>query len=168
MTETTVHAWPAAAGEVAPDAAPVVDLSVVVPAYNEAASLPELVAAIAEALAGSGSSYDVWIVDDGSDDGTFAVIERLAGFKECVEFVHGQQLRSSILIEDRIGGCVEDPPLELVQRTHDERQQVDDVRVDDDLVVVEALLTRKLAGIFLVIRHAFASFVFLLVSDCIG
>lgn len=78
MTETTVHVRSSAAGEIAPDAAPAVDLSVVIPAYNEAASLTELVEAITEALAGSGLSYDVWIVDDGSDDGTFAVIERLA------------------------------------------------------------------------------------------
>jgi glycosyltransferase involved in cell wall biosynthesis len=72
------HVLPSAVGEVAPEAAPSVDLSVVVPAYNEAASLTELVEAIATALAGSGLSYDVWIVDDGSDDGTFTVIEQLA------------------------------------------------------------------------------------------
>lgn len=61
------------------DEAPTCDLSVVVPAFNEAESLPELVERIAAAAATRGLSWEVWIVDDGSDDGTFAVTERLAG-----------------------------------------------------------------------------------------
>jgi glycosyltransferase involved in cell wall biosynthesis len=54
------------------------DLSVVVPAYNEAESLPELVERIASAAASRNLSWEVWIIDDGSTDDTFAVTERLA------------------------------------------------------------------------------------------
>lgn len=54
------------------------DLSVVVPAYNEAESLPELVERIAAAAATRGLDWEAWIIDDGSTDGTFAVTERLA------------------------------------------------------------------------------------------
>jgi len=54
------------------------DLSVVVPAYNEAESLPELVERIAAAAASRNLSWEVWIIDDGSTDDTFAVTERLA------------------------------------------------------------------------------------------
>ena len=54
------------------------DLSVVVPASNEAESLPDLVERIAAAAATRDLSWEVWIIDDGSTDDTFAVTERLA------------------------------------------------------------------------------------------
>jgi glycosyltransferase involved in cell wall biosynthesis len=54
------------------------DIAVVVPAFNEAESLPELVDRIGTAIAGMGRSYEVWIIDDGSTDSTFAVVEELA------------------------------------------------------------------------------------------
>ena len=60
------------------DDAPTCDLSVVVPAFNEAESLPELVARIAAAAESRALSWEVWVVDDGSTDGTFAVVEALA------------------------------------------------------------------------------------------
>ncbi len=54
------------------------DLSVVVPALNEAESLPELVERIAAVAASRNLSWEVWIIDDGSTDDTFAVTERLS------------------------------------------------------------------------------------------
>ncbi len=51
------------------------DLSLVIPAYNEAESLPELVARIERAA--TGLSHEVIFVDDGSTDDTWAVVERL-------------------------------------------------------------------------------------------
>ena len=56
-----------------PEARP--DLSVVVPVYNEAESLPELADAIRAALDGAGLSFEVWLVDDGSTDGSWNAIE---------------------------------------------------------------------------------------------
>lgn len=53
------------------------DVSVVVPAFEEAESLPELAARIREALDGAGRSFEVWIVDDGSRDGTWEAIRAL-------------------------------------------------------------------------------------------
>ena len=53
------------------------DLSIVVPAYNEAESLPELADQIRAALDGAGLSFEVWLVDDGSDDGSWATIQDL-------------------------------------------------------------------------------------------
>jgi glycosyltransferase involved in cell wall biosynthesis len=58
-----------------PESAPVV--SVVVPAYNEAESLEELVRETAAAL--SGIRYELIIVDDGSSDGTWEVLAGLSG-----------------------------------------------------------------------------------------
>ena len=59
-------------------AAPVCDLSVVIPAYNEAESLPELLERIDEVVRGMGRTYEVWVIDDGSRDGTFAAVEAVA------------------------------------------------------------------------------------------
>lgn len=54
------------------------DISVVVPLYNEAESLPELEAWIARVMAENGFSYEVIFVDDGSTDGSWSVIRGLA------------------------------------------------------------------------------------------
>jgi glycosyltransferase involved in cell wall biosynthesis len=54
------------------------DLTVVVPAYNEAESLPELAEWIDRVCTGSSISYEVIIIDDGSSDGTWEAVSRLA------------------------------------------------------------------------------------------
>ena len=53
------------------------DISVVVPLYNEAESLPELVAWIDRVARDNGLSYEIIMVDDGSTDGSYEVVERL-------------------------------------------------------------------------------------------
>ena len=53
------------------------DLSIVVPVYNEAESLPELADEVRQSLDGAGLAFEVWLVDDGSDDDSWRVIERL-------------------------------------------------------------------------------------------
>ena len=53
------------------------DISVVVPLYNEEESLPELVEWIDRVARGEGLSYEVILVDDGSGDGSWRVIENL-------------------------------------------------------------------------------------------
>lgn len=51
-----------------------VELSVVVPIYNEQESVPELIARLHEGLAGAVRSYEVILVDDGSNDRTWEII----------------------------------------------------------------------------------------------
>jgi glycosyltransferase involved in cell wall biosynthesis len=53
------------------------DISVVVPLYNEEESLPELVAWIDRVAKTNGFTYEVIMVDDGSTDGSWGVVERL-------------------------------------------------------------------------------------------
>ena len=53
------------------------DISVVVPLYNEAESLPELVAWSDRVSAVHGYTYDVILVDDGSSDDSWSVVESL-------------------------------------------------------------------------------------------
>lgn len=54
------------------------EVAVVVPAFNEAESLPELVDRICAVLEPMGRSFGIWLIDDGSTDDTFAVIADLA------------------------------------------------------------------------------------------
>lgn len=53
------------------------DLSIIIPLYNEAESLPELRARIDEALAGTVPEYELVFVDDGSNDGSWETIGQL-------------------------------------------------------------------------------------------
>jgi glycosyltransferase involved in cell wall biosynthesis len=53
------------------------DLSIIVPAYEEADSLPELADRIRAACAEGDLSFQAWIIDDGSRDGTWAAIQAL-------------------------------------------------------------------------------------------
>lgn len=54
------------------------DISVVVPLYNEAESLPELAAWIERVMAENGFTYEVIFVNDGSTDESWDVIRRLS------------------------------------------------------------------------------------------
>ncbi|MBC7422966.1 MAG: glycosyltransferase family 2 protein [Ferruginibacter sp.] len=53
------------------------DISVVVPLYNEDESLPELSAWIERVMLAHDYSYEIILVDDGSDDASWEVIEQL-------------------------------------------------------------------------------------------
>jgi glycosyltransferase involved in cell wall biosynthesis len=52
-------------------------ISVVIPVYNEGASLRELYARTVESLDAAGRAYELIFVDDGSTDATFAELERI-------------------------------------------------------------------------------------------
>ena len=54
------------------------DISVVIPLYNEEESLPELAAWIRRVMNENGFSYEILFVDDGSTDRSLDVIRRLA------------------------------------------------------------------------------------------
>lgn len=56
---------------------PSLDLSLVIPVYNEAPNLPLLAQELAAALTPTGLAYEVIFVDDGSQDDSFAVLQRL-------------------------------------------------------------------------------------------
>lgn len=53
------------------------DVSVVVPLYDEEESLPELTAWIDRVMHEHDLSYELIFVDDGSDDGSWGVVEQL-------------------------------------------------------------------------------------------
>lgn len=53
------------------------DISVVVPLYNEVESLPELIAWIDRVMLDNQLSYETILIDDGSNDGSWEAIEQL-------------------------------------------------------------------------------------------
>jgi glycosyltransferase involved in cell wall biosynthesis len=56
-----------------------IDISVVIPLYNEEESLPELVAWIDRVAQANSLAYEIIMVDDGSTDGSWRVVEELKG-----------------------------------------------------------------------------------------
>ncbi len=54
------------------------DLSIIIPFYNEVESLPELVRWIREVMAREGYSYEILMIDDGSTDGSWDIVTGLS------------------------------------------------------------------------------------------
>jgi glycosyltransferase involved in cell wall biosynthesis len=68
-----------------------VQVSVVLPAYNEASRLEATVARVIEALEEFAKSYEVIIAEDGSTDGTYKIAESLAEKYRGVKCMHGEK-----------------------------------------------------------------------------
>ncbi|MFD1630161.1 glycosyltransferase family 2 protein [Pseudopedobacter beijingensis] len=66
------------------------DISVVIPLYNEEESLPELTAWIKKVMDTNNFSYEIILVDDGSNDKSWEVIEKL---KENYQEIRGIKFR---------------------------------------------------------------------------
>jgi glycosyltransferase involved in cell wall biosynthesis len=62
-------------------------LSVVLPVYNEAAHLPETIAALVAAVADSGFDAELVLVDDGSTDGSAEIVRGALGERLALEVV---------------------------------------------------------------------------------
>ena len=63
------------------------DISVVVPLYNEAESLPELAAWIERVMDEHGFTYEVLMINDGSTDDSWHVIKELSEKNSCIKGV---------------------------------------------------------------------------------
>jgi len=77
---STIEASPLSTTYHAPSAAPpaTIDVSVLVPAKDEAENLPLFMEQAAAVFATAGHSYEVIVIDDGSVDKTWAVLQALA------------------------------------------------------------------------------------------
>ena len=67
------------------------DLSIVIPLLDEAASLPELSTWIEKVMLENKFSYEVIFVDDGSDDNSWEVIEQLRSKNENIKGIKFQR-----------------------------------------------------------------------------
>lgn len=61
------------------------DISVVIPLYNEEESLPELTTWINQVMQANNFIYEVLLIDDGSRDGSWSVIEALAAANNAIK-----------------------------------------------------------------------------------
>jgi glycosyltransferase involved in cell wall biosynthesis len=67
------------------------DISVIIPLYNEEESLPELAAWIDRVMQENKFSYEAIMVDDGSSDSSWKVIESLATSNKNIKAIHLQR-----------------------------------------------------------------------------
>jgi glycosyltransferase involved in cell wall biosynthesis len=67
------------------------DISVVIPLYNEAESLPELTVWIEKVMLENNFSYEIIFIDDGSNDGSWDVIEELRKKNETIRGIKFQR-----------------------------------------------------------------------------
>ena len=90
------------------DSAP--ELSIVVPAYNEAENLPILVSEIRKALSWANSNYEILLVDDASTDATRGVIQQLVTASDRIRAIRhaSNQGQSTALVSgfDRARGAI--------------------------------------------------------------
>jgi glycosyltransferase involved in cell wall biosynthesis len=62
-----------------------VNISVVIPLYNEEESLPELAEWLVRVLDANKFSYEILFIDDGSKDNSWPIIQRLAAINPCIK-----------------------------------------------------------------------------------
>jgi polyisoprenyl-phosphate glycosyltransferase len=80
-----------------------VNLSVVIPAFNEEGALPELLPRVGRVLDSLGADWELIVVDDGSTDGTWAIVEaasrddpRIRGIRLSRNFGHQVALTAGL------------------------------------------------------------------------
>jgi len=135
-----------------------VDLSIVVPIYNEEENIPVLHARISEALAPAGLDYELILVDDGSADNSYSALKMLAAkdprvkvvklrrnFGQTAAMAAGFDLASGRVVVPMDGDLQNDPldiPL-LMQRIDDGYDVVSGWRKDRK----DTFINRKLPSI---------------------
>jgi len=73
------------------DSSPKPDVSVVVPAFNEAENIPELVKALTSMFDRHGLRGEIVLVDDGSTDSTYQAAQRLAGTEKRLKLLRHER-----------------------------------------------------------------------------
>lgn len=80
------------------------DVSVIMPAYNEAQSIDAAVRRTLQALQGVADSYEVIVVDDGSADGTYEKVQTLASEDSHVRLVrNGRNMGKGVAVKHAAG-----------------------------------------------------------------
>ena len=133
--------------------------SVIVPIYNESGSIPELYRRISEVMGSAGDSWELILVDDGSQDNSTEMIHELAAQDEHVRPVifarnFGHQIAVTAGLDYSLGQAVviidadlQDPPeviLELIEKWRDGYEVVYAVRAEREGESFFKLFTAKI------------------------
>jgi len=68
---------------------PVLDVSIVLPVFNESGHLEKEIFRVREAMSASNYSYEILVVDDGSTDGSGAILREIDGIR-LLQFAHNR------------------------------------------------------------------------------
>ena len=117
-----------------------IDLSIIIPVYNETDNIKPVVSSIKEDLDKSGLCYEVLFIDDGSHDGTFSTIQKIHtkdhrfkavqlknNFGKSEAYMVGFEMASGDLVAT-MDGDLQDDPADLFKL-------IDEVRKGVDLVI---------------------------------
>jgi len=115
------------------------DLSIVIPIKNEAESLPKLFAEISDAIQPTGMSFEVIVIDDGSNDQSWDVLQTLSGsfsFVRAIRFQYncGKAMALSEGFAQATGTYVVTMDGDLQDNPFEVPRMVDLLRTDFDLV----------------------------------
>jgi len=81
------------------------NLSIVIPLYNEEESLKELHSWIERVMIENGFTYEIIFVDDGSNDSSWPIIEELAGVNPSVKGIKFRRnYGKAAALRNRYGG----------------------------------------------------------------
>ena len=110
------------------------DISVIIPIYNEEGNIPLLHERLSKVMKGIGVSYELVFVNDGSADKSMAMIKEYAGKDETIRYIDlsrnfGHQIAVSAGLDNVRGNAVviidadlQDPP-ELIQEMYDKMRE---------------------------------------------
>lgn len=73
------------------------NVSVVVPLFNEAESLPELTSWIQRVCTQHHLGYEIWLVDDGSTDDSWEVILQLKQQNTAIKGINFREIMAKVL-----------------------------------------------------------------------
>lgn len=141
---------------------PTIDLTVVIPAYNEQWRLPTTLVSIIDFLDNAKYSYEIIVVDDGSKDETVSIVKKFEKIRSQVRLLtlpknrgKGEAVRTGALNArgDRVLFCDADgsTPIEELKKLQEALQDGVDLAFGSRAVIsestkVKALLHRKLIG----------------------
>jgi glycosyltransferase involved in cell wall biosynthesis len=94
-------------------------VSICFPAYNEEASIGEVLEEADEILAGLGATYEILVCDDGSSDATGGIAEQVAASRPSIRVIHHERNRG---IRDTYEHLYAEAALEFIFLNSTDRQ----------------------------------------------